>query len=408
LRVAWLGPAPRDNQGVPAVAALLLSSLASQGVELDCFTVAPHEELPECLIGLPGLRWILLETTWRPSGWYSRSYTSAYLTLRATRALNELRLGSSIVRRHKVNPYDVIYQFSAPETFALGRYLTQLPPLVLHPQVHAAGELRWHRVEDGFAALRESSPRRVAVRGMLALRARAQRHSVGRVGRVIAASERFAQLLADDYKFSRDAVRLVPNPIDLKRFSSSSAPRSSDAPIRLLFVGMLSVRKGVEMVVALSHRLADQRGRVTIELAGGPREWSDYSGLLQDLHPEVGRALGWVDPEELRALYQNVDALLQPSHYEPFGIAVGEALASGVPVVASDAVGAAEWISGPACRTFCAGDMDAFEASVRTLISDIDSGGDELRDAARSSAEAFNPSVVGRRLAAVLAEAAAS
>ena len=166
------------------------------------------------------------------------------------------------------------------------------------------------------------------------------------------------------------------------------------------------MRKGVEMVIELSRRLADLRGRVRIDVAGEPRDWSDYSGLLRDLHPDVGTALGWVDPDELRILYQNVDALLQPSHYEPFGIAVAEALASGVPVVVSDAVGAAEWAPGPACRTFPAGDMDAFEAAVRTLISDIESGEGQLGQAARASAKAFDPSTVGRRLAAVLAEAA--
>jgi glycosyltransferase involved in cell wall biosynthesis len=408
VRIAWLGPAPRKDQGVPAVATLILRGLATDGIKLDCFTVARREQIPESLFVLPGLRWVLQETSWRPNRWYSRLYTSAYLTLRATRTAHELRLGSAILRRHRAKPYDLIYQFSAPETLALGRHLAELPPLVLHPQVHAAGELRWHRREDRLAALRESAPRRLAVRSMLGIRARAQRRALGRAHRVIAASTHFAKLLADDYALAPDAIRTVPNPVDLERFASPAGSRPPDAPIRLLFVGMLSVRKGIEMVVELSHRLADQRRRVTIELAGEPREWSDYSGLLEGLHPDVGRALGWVDPEQLPALYSSVDALLQPSHYEPFGIAVAEALASGVPVVVSDAVGAAEWVSSPACRVFRAGDVDAFERAVRELLSDIASGRNELSAAARAAATAFAPSTVGARLADVLAEAAGS
>ncbi len=408
MRVAWLGPAPREDQGVPAVAALIIKGLAAEGVELDCFTVAPREELPASLMQLQGVTWIVQRTPWRPNRPYSRSPTSAFLTMRATRTVSELRLGHSILRRHKAHPYDVIYQFSAPETIALGRHLAQLPPLVLHPQVHAAGELRWHRREDGFAALRESRPRRLAVRSMLSARGRVQRRALARARRVICASGQFADLLADDYGISRDAIRLVSNPIDLQRFAPSPSSRPSGGPLRLLFVGMLSVRKGVEMVVELSHRLADLGGRVTIEVAGEPREWSDHSGLLEHMNPQVGSVLGWVEPEELRALYRSVDALLLPSHYEPFGIAVGEALASGVPVVASDAVGAAEWVTGPACRTFPADDMDGFEAAVRTLVTDIHSNGDGLRSAARSASEAFAPRAVGRRLSIVLYEAAAS
>ena len=242
---------------------------------------------------------------------------------------------------------------------------------------------------------------------MLAIRARAQQRALGNARRVVAASELFAEELISDYAVGREEIRTVPNPVDLERFRRREVPPASDGPIRLLFVGMLSVRKGLEMVVELSHRLTDQSGHVTIELAGEPREWSDYSGLLDQLNPSVGRALGWVDPDQLPLLYSSADALVQPSHYEPFGIAVAEALASGVPVVVSDAVGAGEWVSGPACRTFRAGDVDDFEATVRTLIADSRSGREKLRDAARSSAEkAFAPATIGARLAAVLAEAA--
>jgi glycogen(starch) synthase len=244
---------------------------------------------------------------------------------------------------------------------------------------------------------------------MLAIRARAQGKALGRAARVIAPSERFADELASDYRVPRDRIRTVPNPVDLERFRPRPTPRADDTPIRLLFVGMLAVRKGVEMVVELSHRLADLRGRVTVELAGEPREWSDYSGLLKDLHPEIGRALGWVDPEQLPGLYASADALLQPSHYEPFGIAVAEALASGLPVVVSDAVGAGQWVPGPACRVFPAGDVDEFEKAVRGLLSDIDTGRSDLATAARAAAaEVFAPSTVGERLANVLTEAAES
>jgi glycogen(starch) synthase len=241
---------------------------------------------------------------------------------------------------------------------------------------------------------------------MLQARARAQRRALRRARLIISPSERFARLLAEDYGVSTAVTRLVANPIDLNRFSPTDDQRSPDAPIRLLFVGMLSVRKGIEMIVELSHRLTDEAGAVTLDVAGGPRGWSDYSALLDALQPDLARPLGWIEPDSLPALYRSADVLLVPSHYEPFGIAVGEALACGVPVVVSDAVGAAEWVSGSACRTFAAGDMDSFEAAVRRVIADVRSHREQLRDAARSAAASFDPATVGRRLAAVLEEVA--
>ena len=92
------------------------------------------------------------------------------------------------------------------------------PPVVLHPQVHAAGELRWHRREDELAALCESDARRAAVRGCLPFgRGHNGEVSCGQAASSVA-SERFAQLLSDDYGISRGAIRLVPNPVDLQLF----------------------------------------------------------------------------------------------------------------------------------------------------------------------------------------------
>ena len=62
-------------------------------------------------------------------------------------------------------------------------------------------------------------------------------------------------------------------------------------------------------------------------------------------------------------LFRAADALLVPSHYEPGSLGVGEALASGVPVVVSDAVGPAEVLDPRTCRVFPTGDPDAERAA---------------------------------------------
>src|SRR3954451_5057878 len=228
MRVAWLGPAPRDDHGVPAVATLLLGALADHGVELDCFAGAPRNELPESLTTLPGIHWVIQDTTWRWDRWYSRTPASAYVTSRATRTVNESRLGHSLRRRHAARPYDLAYLFSAPDSFGLGRHVSELPPLVFHPQVHAAGELRWHRREGQLAARGESKPQGLAVRGTLTARARAQRRALGNARRIICPSRRFAQLLSEDYGVPSAITRVVPNPVDLKRFFPASRQRLSD------------------------------------------------------------------------------------------------------------------------------------------------------------------------------------
>ena len=70
--------------------------------------------------------------------------------------------------------------------------------------------------------------------------------------------------------------------------------------MRLLFVSRLAVRKGLDLVVGLSHRLSDLTGRVRIEIIGDKSLWSDYRALLSDLNPGVGVYRGELDATQPR------------------------------------------------------------------------------------------------------------
>ena len=156
----------------------------------------------------------------------------------------------------------------------------------------------------------------------------------------------------------------------------------------------------MELVVALSHRLNDLAGSVRLRVVGDKALFSDYRSLLGGLNPGVATYDGRRSSLELAALYRTSDMLLQPSHYEPFALTVGEALASGLPVVASDQVGATEGVDRRACRVFVSGDLDAFEAAVRGLIDDLRAGGRiGLSGVARAEAERlFAPGPIAQQL----------
>jgi glycosyltransferase involved in cell wall biosynthesis len=186
----------------------------------------------------------------------------------------------------------------------------------------------------------------------------------------------FASHLAEDYGLPLDRISVVPNPIDLTMFRprATTSRNGSGRALTLLFVSRLAVRKGLDLVVGLSHRLDDLAGRVRIGVVGDKSLWSDYRALLHDLNPAIGHYWGQLDDTSLARAYANADALIQPSKYEPFALTVGEALASGIPVVASDEVGATEGVDRGCCSVFRSGDLDAFERAVREMIVRIESG----------------------------------
>jgi glycosyltransferase involved in cell wall biosynthesis len=143
-------------------------------------------------------------------------------------------------------------------------------------------------------------------------------------------------------------------------------------------------------------------------VVGGPSMWSDYSGHLKDLNPAVARYLGSLGNDAMPALYQTAAAVLIPSHYEPGSLVAGEALASGLPIVASDEVGPAEVLDPDCCRVFPSGDIDAFEAAVRALVTELRNGAaPRVADLARQEAATLlSPERLGAELHSILLEAA--
>jgi glycosyltransferase involved in cell wall biosynthesis len=162
----------------------------------------------------------------------------------------------------------------------------------------------------------------------------------------------------------------------------------------------MALRKGVELIVGLSHRLNDLAGHVRLRLVGDRAMFSDYRPLLRDLNPAVATYEGASSQADLANLYRRVDTLIQPSHYEPFALTVGGALASGLPVIASDQVGAAERVDRHPCRVFPHESLGALDAATRTLLKEIQAGGaDALRAKARAEAQRlFAPWVVTSQL----------
>lgn len=403
VRVAWLGPAPSEVGGVPSMARQMILGLVDGGAELEFFLDTPRTDFLERLSVRPNVRIHAFSSRWSWNRWYSASPPTALVSAMAARVHVGACLAQRLADRHAARPFDVVYRLSQIELLALRRLRHVLPPIVLHPEVHAQGEMRHHWRERSLALRCESRASFALNHGYLAYRSRMQRRDLRDVTLVVSPSERFAEHLTRDYGVPRAAVRVLPNVVDLERFRPADVP-PAPVPVRLLFVSRMAVRKGLDQVIELSHRLRDLAGRVQIDCLGGASMFSDYSALLADLEPSVARSVGQVDTRELPALYRAAHGLLQPSWYEPFALTVGEALASGLPVIVTDEVGAGEGVDSRVCRRHAAGDTDALEREVRRLVAEVEDGWDPaLRVVARSHAEEhFSRDHFARDLVALL------
>ncbi len=409
LRIAWMGGIGAGG-GVGGMSELLLEGLLRQGVQVDCY--CSFAQVPERLQKKDNLTSISTPPRWEWGRWYSRTSFGAFLSSTFARMRAYNRLCGMLLENHASHPYDCIFQFSQTELFKLGQNLHRLPPVIVFPCVHAAGELRWHRRESVYALESESFWMHYLVRAFLIYRSWNQKCQSHQPALTIGMSQRFNDLVAVDYNIPPERQAVIYNPI---RPQEEKAARAADEVaaqrtiIKLLFVSRISVRKGLQYIVELSKRLDDLAGQIQIEVIGGSTQWSDYRAHLQKLNPKTARYLGGMNHLEVIAAYDAADILLVPSLYEPGGIVVGEALSRGLCVVASDAVGSAEVLDGDCYRPFPAGDMDRFEQQVRQLIKDLKIRRQELRQCAREQAQKhFAPDKIAKELVSLLERVATS
>lgn len=123
---------------------------------------------------------------------------------------------------------------------------------------------------------------------------------------------------------------------DLKRFE---AIEREEKPERVfLFSGSLIARKGVDLLASAFVRLDVANVRLKIVGDGPLRE-----SLMQTLAPVKERVefVGFKDWQKLPGEYAAADVLCVPSRYDGWGLVVPEGFAAGLPVIATDQMGAA-------------------------------------------------------------------
>lgn len=187
-----------------------------------------------------------------------------------------------------------------------------------------------------------------------------------RLAAVIAVSNRTAAEVERHYGPLSVPVYVVPNAVDLDTFAPRPHPPRARA--RLLFVGAFE-RKGLDVAIRALARLAHDAELVAV--GGGDHE--RYRRLAASLGV-AGRVVLEPPRADIAAAFADADIFLFPTRYEPFGMVIGEALASGLPVVTSARAGAADLIRDGVSGWVVPDPEDeaAFAAAIDRILDDDD------------------------------------
>jgi phosphatidyl-myo-inositol alpha-mannosyltransferase len=218
----------------------------------------------------------------------------------------------------------------------------------------------------------------------------------------VAVSEAAASFV--EGRFRDDGVRIVPNGADVELFAEAEPAPLPDGR-RILFVNRLDRRKGFPVMVEAFRLLAEERDDVILVVAGDGQD----RGAVSDL-PIAVRAgvvmLGTVPHHEVPPYHAACEVFCAPATgRESFGIVLVEAMAAGLPVVASDIAGYREVLrDGVEGILVPPGDPAALAGAVGGLLDDR-AAARRFGRAGRERARRYSWDAVARDLEAVYAEA---
>ena len=205
-------------------------------------------------------------------------------------------------------------------------------------------------------------------------------------------------------------VKRVPNGVDCQLFARPVERESGAGGWRLIYVGRFDRAKGLEDLLRAMVHVRRLRPDVSLTLVGG-NPHTGTADPFQRLADELGLSscvefLSEVPWEEIPGHLARADLFVLPSHSEGLPLALLEATAAGLPVVATRCGGPVEVVDDEVGRLVDVGDIDGLAVAIEGVLADY---GNCDREAIRQRAVSrYDYRGVAQRLCEVYAEAVAA
>ena len=274
------------------------------------------------------------------------------------------------------------------KAFALRRFVREREIEIVH--AHMARDYPMSALAVG----RTDTARLVITRHVLFPMNKLHRITRRRVARVIAVSQSVAANLASQGIFREDQIVVVPNGIDLTRFQprvDSQAARG----FRVGVLGELTPNKGQIEFVRAAQIVASEIEDAEFVIAGRDNSaGGEYGRQLQQLIEATGlqKRIQVIESRiDVAEFLASVDVLVSASRSEAFGLAIAEAMAAGVAVVATATDGAREIITdNETGRLVEIGEVNDLAKAISHLLKDADERQRISENARQMVAERFS------------------
>lgn len=173
-----------------------------------------------------------------------------------------------------------------------------------------------------------------------------------------------------------DRVVCIPNGVDCRLFSATGARQSGKDGWRLLYVGRFVEAKGLRVLLTALAKVRSQGRDVSLTLVGGhPATGTAHPFLAQvealnlSAHVSFADAVPWEDLPQYMAA---ADLFVLPSFSEGLTTSLVEAMACGLPVVATRCGGPEEVVNAEGGRLVAVGDAEDLAAGILAVLDEYD------------------------------------
>ncbi|GEP01875.1 glycosyltransferase [Methylobacterium haplocladii] len=198
---------------------------------------------------------------------------------------------------------------------------------------------------------------------------------------ILANSKAIIEQIEQSYgvSFDSQAIEIVAHgQEDWSAFPVQLPAPVPDGALRLLFVGRLEERKGIDVLLEMLPALLEAHPELVVDVVGNDTlasgQGETYRELFETRHatqaflPRV-RFHGEVEEAELLGFYKACDLFVAPSRFESFGLILLEAMVFGKPVIACRAGGMTEVVEHGVTGLLAEpGDAPSLAAAVETLV----------------------------------------
>ncbi len=327
-------------------AANLLGELVRMGHDVTMISQYRGDELGTRVYGggppppVPGVRVVGLEALGEQSG---GNFEEDIATMVET-----------IVAEHREGPFDVIHaQYGYPTGLAAmeaGRKL-ELPNLVSIQ----GGDGHW-------------------IGGCCATHKRAMLAVLGHAGALLIPTRSFADEVTENHGTPPERFTIIPNAVDTARFEPVGGRKLGEIPDEptLLYHGRVDRRKGALVLLDAFADLARERPGVRLAVSGIGPDSDAVAARVRELGlNENVELLGYASYDEVPAVYRRGDVFVTPTLAEGFSNTILEAMAAGLPIVSTRAVGVVDCLRhGENALLAEPGDAGSLAAELRRMLDD--------------------------------------